>query len=93
AFPNDRSGRVEIHSQVEEGEATVVVRDDGIGMPPGFDPERAPSLGMRIVRNLVRTDLKGRFELHTEAGTVATITFPVTPKLQAMEPSRELTHA
>ncbi|HUZ77377.1 MAG TPA: histidine kinase dimerization/phosphoacceptor domain -containing protein [Chloroflexota bacterium] len=93
AFPNDRAGRVEIHSQVEEGEATVVVRDDGIGMPPGFDPESAPSLGMRIVRNLVRTDLKGRFELHTEAGTVATIAFPVAPKLQATEPLRELARA
>jgi two-component sensor histidine kinase len=80
AFADDASGTVEIRSQVRDGEVKVVVRDDGVGLPPNFEPENARSLGMRIVRNLVRTDLKGRFVIVSENGTVATITFPVNPK-------------
>ncbi len=45
AFPNEGEGRVEIRSHVRDGEVTVVVRDNGIGMPPEFDHERAGSLG------------------------------------------------
>ncbi|MDE3077035.1 MAG: GAF domain-containing protein [Chloroflexota bacterium] len=93
AFPDEGEGRVEIRSRVQDGEVTVVVRDDGVGVPPGFDPERAGSLGMRIVRNLVRTDLKGQFALKADRGTVVTVTFPIVPKAQAAEPARELVRA
>lgn len=88
AFPNECEGRVEIRSHVRDGEVTVVVRDNGIGMPPDFDHERAGSLGMRIVRNLVRTDLKGQFTLKTDYGTIATIVFPIA-RLQVNEAPRE----
>jgi two-component system, sensor histidine kinase PdtaS len=86
AFPGESEGRVEIRSMVEDGEIRVVVRDNGIGLPDGFDLERAGSLGMRIIRNLVRTDLKGRFSVSSERGTVATIVFPASPRVIPAEP-------
>ncbi|SRR5581483_4070785 len=82
AFPEESEGLVEIQSRVQDGEIQVVVRDDGVGLPDDFDVERAGSLGMRIVRNLVRTDLKGRFALETQNGTQATISFPLIPARQ-----------
>jgi two-component sensor histidine kinase len=93
AFPEQEDGLVEIRSQVQDGEVAVIVRDNGVGLPGDFEPEKAGSLGMRIIRNLVRTDLKGRFSLHSEAGTVASIVFPVNPRGQALdvEPARVAT--
>ncbi|HLQ32468.1 MAG TPA: histidine kinase dimerization/phosphoacceptor domain -containing protein [Chloroflexota bacterium] len=80
AFPDQKEGLVEIRSQIQDGEVAVMVRDNGVGLPADFDPERAGSLGMRIIRNLVRTDLKGRFSVQSEGGTVANIVFPMNPR-------------
>jgi two-component system, sensor histidine kinase PdtaS len=85
AFPEQEDGLVEIRSHVEHGEVALTVRDNGVGLPHEFESERAGSLGMRIIRNLVRTDLKGRFSLHNEDGTVASIVFPVNPRGQVAE--------
>jgi len=39
------------------------VKDDGIGLPPGFDLQKAKSLGLKIVQTVVQSDLKGTFTL------------------------------
>jgi two-component sensor histidine kinase len=88
AFPDQDEGLVEIRSRVDDGEVAVVVRDNGVGLPGDFEADRAGSLGMRIIRNLVRTDLKGRFQLENDRGAVATIVFPVNPR-QAIEPESQ----
>jgi len=79
AFPDEAQGLVEIRSQVQDGEVKLVVRDNGIGLPDHFDADQVNSLGMRIIRNLVRTDLKGRFSVSSERGTIVTIVFPINP--------------
>ena len=53
----------------------VEISDDGDGLPEGFDLERA-GLGLRIVRTLVREDLKGQFALENGEGVRALISFP-----------------
>lgn len=85
AFPDEGTGRVQIRSYVDDGDVTVEVRDNGIGLPRDFDPERSGSLGMRIIRNLVRTDLKGHIDFSSEEGTLARIVFPVNPRMQPVE--------
>jgi two-component sensor histidine kinase len=40
----------------------VAVIDDGIGLPPGFDPGRAASMGWQLVSTLVQ-QLKARLEI------------------------------
>lgn len=43
----------------------IVVEDDGIGLPEGFDVGSSESLGLQIVRTLVTDDLKGQLEMES----------------------------
>ena len=52
-------GHVAISSSDRGTELSVVVRDDGCGLPKGFDIERTTSLGLSIVRDLVMSQLGG----------------------------------
>jgi PAS domain S-box-containing protein len=48
---------------------TLDFSDDGAGLPEGFDPRRARSLGLRLVRNLVTRQLGGKMEIGRDGGT------------------------
>ncbi len=66
---------------VDDGEqVTLLVEDDGEGLPEGFSVGADGSLGLRIVQTLVEADLKGRFILEdggtTGLGVKAMVTFP-----------------
>ena len=54
---------------------TILVSDDGRGLPPGFDPSTAGNLGLQIVRTLVTGDLNGTFDMtpREDGGTVVTL--------------------
>jgi two-component sensor histidine kinase len=74
AFPDGR-GRVTVQLGQQGQEVWVRVRDDGVGLPPGFSVERHGHLGLRIVQDLVGRDLRGSFRLWSEGGTVAEVRF------------------
>ena len=52
-------GAVELRVERGDGELTVVVADDGCGLPADFAPEASSRLGLQIVRTLVTTELGG----------------------------------
>lgn len=53
AFPAGRGGTVSIGThRSEDGTLSVTVADDGDGLPPDFDLERAKTLGLRLIRRL-----------------------------------------
>jgi two-component sensor histidine kinase len=52
------------------------VRDNGVGLPEGFDIESTRSLGLAIVRDLVRTQLSGSITMATDRGTLVRLTIP-----------------
>ena len=54
-----QSGHVEIELRLGEDQLAVAVRDDGAGLPPGFDLDQSPGLGLSIVRTLVNSELGG----------------------------------
>ncbi len=54
-----------------DGGLTVEVADDGVGLPEGFDPRAARSLGMRLVHSLA-TQVGGRLSFH-DKGTGLTV--------------------
>ncbi|MHB8439236.1 MAG: histidine kinase N-terminal domain-containing protein [Acidimicrobiales bacterium] len=56
---------------------TIEVRDDGSGLPPGFDIEQTTSLGLSIVRDLVTSQLGGMISMYDDGGTVVTIDVPL----------------
>ncbi len=53
------------------------VRDNGSGFPADFDLDRTPSLGLAIVRDLVRSQLGGAISIANDAGAVVTLTVPL----------------
>ncbi len=69
------SGTLLVSMEEQGGEVRVAVRDNGVGLPEGFDVEANARLGLQIVRTLVTKDLNGTLELYSNGGTTATVRF------------------
>jgi PAS domain S-box-containing protein len=74
AFPDERAGTIDIDVTCDDGEVTMVIRDDGIGIP--MEPERTNGMGFRIVRTLA-TQLGGTLDVARDKGTIVTVAFPL----------------
>ncbi|WP_370450192.1 sensor histidine kinase [Caulobacter sp. 602-1] len=74
-FGEARAGQVRVDLD-QSGETHVLtVRDDGAGLPDGFDPANSRSLGLRIVRAMAQ-QLNGKFEMAREgAWTVCRLSY------------------
>ena len=77
-FEGRHKGTMQLATAEDEQGYTLVFTDDGCGLPEGFDPEHARSLGVSIMRTLVEGDLGGaiRYDAAPGGGTRVTITFP-----------------
>lgn len=69
-------GRLEV--RVEEGDdgLRLRVRDNGPGLPAGFDPRRDANVGLQVVRTLAERDLGGTLSLSAGPGLLAEVWFP-----------------
>ena len=77
-FAEGRGGTLRVTFRtLEEGALFLSIGDDGPGLPPGYDAERSPSLGLKIVRILV-AQLGGRLDTVSPPGVTFSITFPRT---------------
>lgn len=72
---NGLEGSVEIEAQRNDEKLTVVVRDNGAGLPEG---KVGSGLGTQIVRTLIQGELGGTIDWHTVVGngTEVTIEMP-----------------
>jgi two-component sensor histidine kinase len=75
-FANKNEGTVYIRLKEESDEYRLEIADNGEGLRPGFNPAYDGSLGLQIVRTLVKDDLRGRFEMVQEDGVRSIIAFP-----------------
>lgn len=80
-----RAGRVTVALAHDVHGLAIEVRDDGIGLPKGFDIERTNSLGLSIVRDLVVSQLDGSIEMRRvpksdRGGTLVRIEVPTEPR-------------
>lgn len=75
AFPNDSKGMVAI-TLTEHGNQryTITVQDNGIGMPSSLQASAVESLGLQLVRFLVRK-LDGTVQVQSDNGTIFIIHF------------------
>jgi PAS domain S-box-containing protein len=76
AFPPGEKG--EIHIDLcpgIPGMLTLVVSDDGVGLPPNLNVRESQSLGLQLV-HLLTQQVKGTIEIKRSKGTTVTITFP-----------------
>lgn len=75
AFPDRRKGEIAVEMRSNGNRKyTLVVSDTGVGFPEGKDFHETPSLGMRLVINLVK-QLNGTIVLSREKGTEFKIVF------------------
>lgn len=79
AFPSGRAGEIRIGlHQESDGEIALIVSDDGIGLPSGFDPERDGHLGLRLIESLARGKLRARLAYGTDRGLSCRLSFMET---------------
>jgi two-component sensor histidine kinase len=77
AFPEGRGGEVSVFLHQQSTTAvSLVLSDDGIGLPHGLDWTTSRSLGLRLVRALAQ-QLRGTLEIRSAHGTEVRLTFQV----------------
>jgi two-component sensor histidine kinase len=81
-------GRIRVHLASDLDNLVIEVVDDGSGLPEDFDIDASDSLGLSLVRDLVRSQLHGtitmcsRSRLHPgDPGTVVRLELPA-PEIQ-----------
>ncbi len=80
-----RGGSVTVSMRRLPDEVRLVVRDDGTGLPKGFDLDSSANLGLAIVKTLVEDDLRGSLAFGSAAGRGTTVTIRV-PLARMPEP-------
>jgi PAS domain S-box-containing protein len=85
AFPGRRDGVVRVSLRHEGGgKVALTVADDGVGIPPDLDWQKARTLGLRMVRSLLR-QIDGELEIERDRGTRVTARFPAAAASAAPE--------
>jgi two-component sensor histidine kinase len=80
AVEHAQATQIEARVDRDDVHLSLVVRDDGCGLPPGFDLARSPRLGLQIVRTLVESELRGTLRVDGAAGegTSASVVVPLS---------------
>lgn len=73
-FEGKNSGKIYIKLQSDDGCLTLIVGDDGIGLPRGVDIENPQKLGLQLVKSLT-DQLDGKIEFDGSNGTEFTVQF------------------
>ncbi|GAK58679.1 signal transduction histidine kinase [Candidatus Vecturithrix granuli] len=74
AFPGDRTGTIHLRLfRSNQGELTLIISDNGVGVPADFDLVAAKSLGIQTIINLVQHQLQGRITWDTRQGVTCQI--------------------
>lgn len=76
AFPAADEGTIEVRLSVHEGEGTLSVRDNGVGMTRNAD-RNARGIGVHLVQLLATRQLRGRLWVSGRKGTRVRVKFPL----------------
>ncbi len=74
AFPDTDKGSITVKMETEGEEHNLIVEDDGIGLPEGFEFDKTDSLGLQLVNNLV-AQIDGNITIDKSKGTKYSINF------------------
>ena len=75
AFPDDRAGEIRIELGTKDGQAELLVADNGVGLAADFDLTKVKSLGLQLVPLLVE-QLSGTFTVEPGPGARFCLRFP-----------------
>jgi two-component sensor histidine kinase len=78
AFENKKTGTIVV-TIIKENETnySLIIKDDGVGLPEGFDIKQLKSIGFDLIYGLAR-QLKGKLVVTSTEGTEIKITFSST---------------
>jgi len=76
AFINKDSGLIEIILKQEGEEITLTIKDNGNGLPDGFDKDKQKGFGFALIK-MLSEQLDGSFTIDNHLGTKSTIKFPI----------------
>jgi two-component sensor histidine kinase len=51
-FPKGRPGKIQVSVQQIPGAVRMIVKDNGVGLPAGFDPAKCTSMGLKLATSL-----------------------------------------
>ncbi|MEH2208518.1 MAG: PAS domain S-box protein [Nostoc sp.] len=75
AFVGNCGGKIEVEFyQQSESTLTLIIRDNGVGLPENFDSKKTKTLGITLVQGLVK-QLRGKLKIDSQQGTEFKITF------------------
>ncbi len=75
AFPDGQRGNVEVRLGKTDSGAILEIRDDGVGLPEGFELSASKGMGLHLVQGLVR-QIGGAFRMEaSSAGTHCVLEF------------------
>ncbi|HVY19542.1 MAG TPA: sensor histidine kinase [Bauldia sp.] len=78
AHPSGVAGRLSVRCVRTGAYVVIEVEDDGVGLPPGFDPAGNGHVGFRVVRSLTE-QLDATMKFHSdELGVTFTLEVPFT---------------
>ena len=75
AFPDNQEGEIKISLLKNDDQIELTYKDNGIGIPEGFDLQKADSLGLKLVKMLTENQLDGSIDMESNNGTKFTIKF------------------
>lgn len=80
AFPDDRTGKIKIFlrsSKNTKDETQVVfsISDNGVGLRKDYESYKANSLGLKLIKGLVSTQLQGQLRIENENGATFQVEF------------------
>jgi len=75
AFPEERKGIITISVKCFDNQFELLFKDNGIGIPDGFDWKNSGTLGLKLVRTLTENQLDGTIEMESKNGISFIIKF------------------
>jgi two-component sensor histidine kinase len=85
-------GEIRISGALEDDLLALRVADDGAGPPSGFSVEKAEGLGLQLVRNLAKNDLRGSVRFMQLHGDPDLASAPGVPTLRLTDPKSLAVH-
>ncbi|MCB0379625.1 MAG: hypothetical protein KDD24_00110, partial [Flavobacteriales bacterium] len=74
AFKGRKKGKLNISLLLNNGVVTIIVADNGVGIPKDLNIKETNTLGLQLVTTLVE-QIDAELKLETTKGTTFTITF------------------
>ena len=74
AFPTGQKGNINIKFNLKDDIYTLIIEDDGVGLPDNIDPNNTETLGLQMANSLI-SQLEGTMEFSKDNGTKFKIIF------------------